>query len=170
MSLIVEDGTGIDDANSYASIAEADAALADREVEAWFALPSARKAACLIEATDYLEAYDWIGDLAWYDQALGWPRLYAYDREGRLLSGVPAQVKRAVILLAPHAASGALRPSTTAAAGALKRKKVGPLETEYFEGSAGSATARSFPEVDGLLRGLTRGGPGGISGRVERWS
>jgi hypothetical protein len=170
MALVVEDGTAIAGANSYASIAEADAALADREIEAWFAASIAKKVATLIEATDYVEQYDYVGEVEFADQELSWPRIYAYDREGRLLAGVPAQIKRAVILLAPQALSQPLLPSTTATSGALKRKKVGPLELEYFEGSAGSATGRSFPEVTGLLRGLIRGGPGGMNGRAERWS
>ena len=88
-----------------------------------------------------------------------------------MLVGVPPQLKKAVILLAAQAVSGPLRPSTTATSGALKRKKVGPLELEYFEGTTASAAAgRSFPEVTSLLRDLVQGGFGGISGSVVRWS
>jgi hypothetical protein len=168
MALVVEDGTGVDDANSYVTVEDANAYLLDRNNAAWFAATDDQKVAALIEATDYVDAHDWVGYVEFAAQALGWPRLEAYDREGRLLVGVPAQVKRAVILLAPEALSGRLRPTTAATAGALKRKKVGPLELEYFEG--GSASARSFPEVAALLRGLTVGGIGGISGKVVRWS
>jgi hypothetical protein len=168
MALEVEDGTGNPLAVSYSSVADASALHAARNTAAWFAASLAEQEAALIEATDWVDSHDFVGEIEFGAQALAFPRLYAYDREGRLLVGVPAQVKRATILLAADALSGALRPSTAATSGALKRKKVGPLELEYFEG--GQATARSFPEVDALLRGLVVGGPGGISGKVARWS
>ena len=171
--IIVEDGTGNPLANAYATVLEADSYLADLEAAAWFPLSDYQKAAGLIEATAYLDAtYTWVGEVQYGSQALGWPRVYAYDHEGRDVPSdvVPIQVARATALLAVAAGSGALQPATAATSGALKRKKVGPLELEYFEGTAGSATARSFPAVSGMLRGLTRGGPGGISGSVVRWS
>ena len=173
MALIPETGDGLPDANSYTSIEEADAYLADREAAAWFPLSDYQKTAGLIEATAYLDGtYTWVGKVQYGSQALGWPRVYGCDHEGREIASdaVPAQVARATALLAVEAAAGRLQPSTTATSGALKRKRVGPLELEYFEGTAGAATARSFPAVSGMLRGLTRGGPGDISGSVVRWS
>ena len=55
MALIVEDGSGLSGANSYASTAQADTYASDRGLTAWTG-DTATKEAALIRATDYLEA------------------------------------------------------------------------------------------------------------------
>ena len=54
MAFVTEDGTGLAEANSYVSVAEADAYHADRGNAAWIGEDSAKQSA-LIKATDYLE-------------------------------------------------------------------------------------------------------------------
>ena len=78
MSLIVEDGTGRADAESYASVSVADAYHTARGNTAWAALATtALKEAALRKATDYLgQTYGlrWKGYRMTTTQALDWPR------------------------------------------------------------------------------------------------
>ena len=66
MALVVEDGSGLSGANSYATAAQADTYASDRGLSAWTG-DTATKEAALIRATDYLEATyreAWLGYVA----------------------------------------------------------------------------------------------------------
>ena len=54
--LIVEDGTGLANANAYVSVEFADEYFSARGNQTWVGLGSADKEAAIIKATDYLEA------------------------------------------------------------------------------------------------------------------
>ena len=158
--LIVEDGTGLVDAASYISVTDADAYHAGWDEAAWFEMSVAAKEGALRKATVYLDGtYTWVGAIKTTVQALGWPRVHAYDHEGRLLSStaVPVQVAQAAAYLGLQGATTALQPATAGGAAGVKRKKVASLEIEFFEGG-GSALKREFPEVNALLRDFTPGG------------
>ena len=91
MALIVEDGTGLSDANSYVSVAYADAYFLARNVTAWASLTI--KEALLIQATDYMEAVyseSWKGTVLLDTQSLSFPRIIDYDTvyPDRLLKAV----------------------------------------------------------------------------------
>jgi hypothetical protein len=163
MAVIVEDGTGKADANSYASEAEADAYIAARGDPAWGALQASEKSAALIRATDYMRGYMhiWKGVRAVSTQALDWPRRYVYDFDGTLLAEnvLPLPVKTACIELAHRAAAGPLtiEPEYDAS-GRLPTKivkKVGPIDKELTYPQRGPlsnvVTRKRFPEVDALI-------------------
>ena len=158
MAFVVEDGSGKSDANAYSTTAFADTYHADRGNSAW-AGGTADKEAALIRATDYLEAnFPWAtGWKASQDQALGWPRASASDKDGYPFGSdeVPVVVQQATAELAAKALTAELRPDETRA---TKREQVGPLEVEYF----GRAMATSYKQVEGMLRGLTTGLGGGV--------
>lgn len=158
MAFVPEDGAGIAGANSFVSVAGADAFFADRADTAWSALSSGAKQAALIEASSYLDSYyaaDWPGTILSSDQGLSWPRTGAFDANGRALEGVPSKVVEAVCLLAKEASAAPLVVSYDAAA-VVTRKKLGPLETEYAATSA--QPGKRYPFVGILLRGIVRGG------------
>lgn len=131
-SLVVEDGTGLTGANSYATVAQADAYLrARRRATAWDALDTETKAGRLVMATAYLDAHcRWAGELMRSEQALGWPRADAGDKHGRVLSSaaVPAAVRNAAIEIAQ---AGEITTERTRAA---TSKTVGPISVEYADG------------------------------------
>ena len=54
MSLIIETGAGLPDADSYASVAQADAYHLKRRTTAWAALDDSEKESLLIKATEYM--------------------------------------------------------------------------------------------------------------------
>lgn len=139
MAFTVEDGTGLLAANSYASVSEADAYFSDRGNATWGDADADVKEQALVRSSSALDGMfgdRWPGVRAYQAQALDWPRCEAYDRDGYLLSGVPAQVKAAAIegAIVELGAAGALSPALERG-GAVIREKVGSLETEYAAGA-----------------------------------
>ncbi|MCF1502190.1 hypothetical protein L0F51_00225 [Afifella sp. H1R] len=163
MTLVVEDGTGIIGAESYASVAEVSAYWGKRPHDplatSWSDGSAANQEGALREATVFLDANyggRYRGIRASYSQGLEWPRyelddsgdkVAVKDRDGNELPDLPAQLKSATAELAVRALSERLviEPSSE---GVIGREKVGQVETEYAVAAAG---AKSFASVDGIL-------------------
>lgn len=140
MALIVEDGTGLPDAEAYISVADADAYFAARGNAAWAALTTEAKEAALRLATDYMEAEygpRWRGNRLTAEQALSWPR------GGE---GVPEAVRRANAELAVRASAG---PLLADQGPAVKQETVGPLSVTYADGARQSTR---YAAVEAALR------------------
>ena len=172
MALIVEDGTGLDDAESFAAVAYADAYWLARGGASWAALSEGAKEIALRLATDYMEIRwrsRWKGLRLTAGQALAWPRSDVVDEDGYDVAAdaVPTRVANACVEYAFRAASGDLipDPETDATGGTVtrKREKVGPIEeeTEYLLTSS-VKTIKPYPKADRTLRGLLLAGGGVI--------
>jgi len=167
MAIIVEDGTGLATAQSYASVAECDAYHLARGSSAWAAAAAAAKEAALVRASaalDGLYGSRWPGARLTADQALDWPRSDAWDSDGWPLTLVPAAIKNATCeaALVELGEAGALS-SALAHGGAVKREKVGTIEVEYANGAAVVTVHRAIAQAlarivrgCGMLR-ITRG-------------
>lgn len=172
MALIVEDGTGKADAESYISVSDAASYLSDRGYSAFAALATdALKEAALRKATDYMEqAYRtrWKGTRVTATQALSWPRLYV-EREDYYVTfatppqnidgtyyypgdEVPVEVKNACALLALKSIDGDLNADLTQG---VKREKVDVLEVEYDSASPQYVRYRA---IDNMLAVFITGG------------
>ena len=173
--LIVEDGTGVADANSYTDIADADAYANDRQVGAlavWLQADESNKVAALIVATQYLDSrWRFVGTISVEDtgagdpQTLAWPRGPAFNAEGIDVSDeVPDQIVDALIEYAARAIdpttleARALRIDEESLDSAnrfikLKREELGPLveETRFSETRATSKT-RDYGTADKIIR------------------
>lgn len=161
MALVVEDGTGLPNAESYISVADADTyhgGLATSDE--WTALTVLQKEAALRLATSYMDgAYRWKGSIVRATQALDWPRQDVVDDEGRQIAenAVPIAVREACAELALQNHRQALNQSTTLS-GVVRRQRVGPIEREFFEAGQQSVRTtvhggdRQFDYVDNLLR------------------
>lgn len=81
--LVVETGSGLTNANSYASVAEADSYHeAHLYASVWFAMTVPEKNAALVWGTRLLdEQVDWPGARSTIGQALRWPRVGVPDRD-----------------------------------------------------------------------------------------
>jgi hypothetical protein len=138
VALIVEDGSGLPDSESYCSVAYADTRHSNLGNTAWAALQTADKEAALRRATNYmLQVYRecWTGDRVKVDpmQALDWPRYgVEVDHFPVHFDIVPADVANACADLALKASAADLAADLTTM---VIREKVGPIETEYARGS-----------------------------------
>lgn len=143
MALVVEDGTGRADAESYAAVAFADAYHTSLGNEAWGNAITDEKEAALRRATQYLDArYTFTGNPLTTTQALAWPR------DAAPWPVKPLQV--AACELALRALSGALYADQGDAP--VTEESVGPVSVKYGYSQNGGQTR--YRVVDDLLRGL----------------
>lgn len=153
----VEDGSGVSDADSYASESEADTYFDDRNESEWGKLSQSEKSAALRKATSYLDShFDWKGGVANEGQALDWPRKDVTDDEDQEIEPdvIPDEVRHACMELAFYQAiDGDLAPMNES--GEKKRFAAGSVEVEYAENES---PGQSFSRIRRLLGGLTLGG------------
>lgn len=148
MALIVEDGTGLPNANTFVSRAD---------YIAWAALRGVTIANTdaadvdLIKAVDYILTKCWNGTPTNDTQALPFPRHYE-NFDGTLAypdDAVPAGIIAGQLWAALAIRQGVdLMPVSAGGAG-IKREKIGPIETEYD--TAQSYDAPSVPAFDAAV-------------------
>jgi len=163
MTLVVEDGTGKNDANSYVSVSDADAYHALRgNPETWDDATTSEKEAALIEATQYLDLHygeRWRGARMFKTQALDWPRDDVTDDDGFRLPNdeIPQRLANAASEAALQALSNELLPKIEEAAVVRERNRVGQIESET-EYAGSKPVLPRYPKIDGLLRHLLTAG------------
>lgn len=159
MPLVVEDGSGLSNAESYISVENADAYHAAKGNVVWAGVASVKEQA-LRRATAYIDGryagrwpgYRTRGRL----QALAWPRSLVVDGDGEDVPDdeVPAEVAQATCEAAVRALSGPLITDRTAEDQRVKRRKIDVIETEFDTSAAGSSARPVYPVIDQLLTGL----------------
>lgn len=164
MALIVETGEGLEDADSYVSLADANTYATNRGLT----FPVSGSAEIIAAAEGALRrATTWIdgtyrvqfpGQRRYgRDQALEWPRLDAYDSfiPSTLLpeDELPRELVQATIEAAVRelANPGSLNPDVVAGK-VQKSVKVGDVAVEYFQGSNGVYDMRpTMTIISGIL-------------------
>jgi hypothetical protein len=153
-TIVVEDGTGLANSNSYASEAQLTTYAADRNVTV-----TGTAAVLLITAMDYIEQQPFKGNKNTKEQALQWPRFsvwidsYSIDSDEIPLLLLEAQMEAALAVDAGNNPSGTVDRAT-------KREKLDTLEVEYMDGARDQEFNRA---LETKLRKLLRVGTGGIS-------
>ena len=154
MALIVETGAGVAGANSYISLADAQAFLTSRGLNVTLSEGQ------LLQAMDAMALLNWKGYKVNESFPLDWPRSGVVDRDGFTVGfdSIPAKLSTGQVWLAYHIASGAglNKPSKIA----YKKERVeGAIDVEYAVGNTSTprTTAHnpmSYPNVYGMLRDL----------------
>jgi hypothetical protein len=156
MALIVEDGTGKVDSESFIAVAGADTRLAALGMTDWAALTTTQKEQALRRATLFMEQRyrsRWKGTRLLRAQALSWPRYGAIVDEFHIESTiVPTEVANACADVALKAVAGDLAPDLERG---IVREKIGPLETEF---DPYSSQAKRYPAIDQMLAPYLQGG------------
>jgi hypothetical protein len=174
MTLIVEDGTGIDDAESYASLAQAADYHSKFNNTEWADSDDTTREAGLRRATQFLDTNyraRFVGFKADPTQTLEWPRVYnLYQYPGQSLTPVewnpplPQCVVTACMELAlRYVKSGDLQPDLDRG-GAVASKTVGAISISYFAGAPGG---KQFRQIDAIL-GKVIGGGGSSNIKLRR--
>lgn len=138
MSIIVESGAGLPDAETLASVEEADSYFLKRRVASWASLTLEDKEANLIKATDYMgQIYRgrWKGYRTYVEQALDWPRAEVLidNRQYYPNNSIPKEVKNACAELALRASIGELNKDQSRQ---VTQETIGPLTVKYDEFSS----------------------------------
>lgn len=156
MTLIVEDGSGVTNANTYADIDTVDAYHAALGQSTWTGTDAAKEAS-ILRAMRFIENQQYIGIKEDDDNSLEWPRWDAWDRNGYLILNdvVPQNIVNALCesALVELVSPNALR-TTLVRGNAIKRQKVDVIETEYFASAAGRT---SYDAITMELGGYTTG-------------
>lgn len=157
MALEVEDGTGKANAESYISVADADARHTALGNTTW-TVETAAKEAALRRATQFmLQSYRsrWTGQRRHEDQALDWPR-WEVVVDGFYIDSdvVPSEVANACADLALKALAEDLAPDLERG---IIREKTGPIETEW---DRGSPQTKRYRAIEMLLAPFLSGGSG----------
>ena len=136
-TIVVEDGSQVSGANSYASEAELATYAADRGVTI-----SGTAAVLLIQAMDYIEGHDFIGMKYSDSQSLLWPR-YGVYLFGYYVStdSIPELLKEALMEVALGIDAG--NNPLSSLDRSVKKEKVGPVEVEYMDGARDSVYLRA---------------------------
>ena len=159
MALTIEDGSNVANAESFISVADAEAYFIsfDKDTSAWSILTTASKEGKLRSAGQYINnKYSFQGVQTNSDQLMIWPRngvliegVYPVDADS-----VPTDVANAQALLALESLTNPLHTTLTAQDGNVKLSAdaVGPLKStvEYF-GKSRSGTQVVFTEVKSIL-------------------
>mgnify|MGYP006290185843 FL=1 len=159
MALIVENGTGKSDAESYISVADADTYVTNYRgaTHAWLSLDNTTKEVLLRRAALYLDTHylnRWKGHATTSSQRLQWPRIDAVTASGWYLDydSIPevlgyAQVEAAIRF---NEDSENVQPDLTRG-GKVKSEKVDVIAITYMDG----APARTvYTQVEEWLKDL----------------
>lgn len=173
MSLVTENGSGLPNAESYCSVASADAYHAAMGNDDWLSMTESEKEVALRKATAYMGQFyreSWDGFRSTLDQALDWPRSSVRRRDAPSAYGVrtgfvasyypndsvPSIVVAACAMLALTSTTMELLPNLEPAVSA---ESIGPISVRYADG--GSQLTR-FTAVDMLLSPVLKSSPGNI--------
>lgn len=129
MALIIEDGTGITNAESYATAAE----LASYATLYGVTVPSteAEQEALLRQAAVQMNVMKWKGRRANADQALAWPRSDVWtDGQLQPSSYIPSRIQYGQMALATEIYNDQVNPPDQRQ-GPVTKEKVDVLEVEY---------------------------------------
>lgn len=161
ITLIVEDGTCVVNANSYISLEDANEYQTQRNRTDWLALTDNEKKASLIKATQYVDnLYKWRGVRKFHsNQRMNFPRVGIYI-EGYAVKEIPNQLKDAICEAAYYGFQEDLFTVRESDVGNIKRIKdvvedAVQEEIEYFNKSESKLDFISkYAALDSILRGL----------------
>ena len=156
MTIIVEDGSNIAEANSYVSVAEFTAFLSSRNLE----VTDGTEESLLILANDVLEQQSYKGNKTTTGQALSFPRTRIADTEGNEYSddAIPLAIKQAQLWLAYYLDTNNLSERTSPE---ISQKTTDVLTTKFAvnpNGQYKQNTIHQLPNVINVLRHLLRRG------------
>lgn len=169
MTLIIEDGTLVDGADSFATAAEL-VAYADN-YGLTIPLITADQERLLRRAALQMSALSWKGEIVSASQSLSWPRRDVYIGQGSGLiwnrpstivndylvpqNAIPSQVKAGQMALAAEIYADDTSPAESKQ-GAITSEKVGPLSTTYAEAKSWvtrpAATRQSYAQFGPYLQ------------------
>lgn len=167
--MIVENGEGKENANSYVSVDFANEYFSSRGATQWDDIDDATKKQLLIKATDFIDnSFKWYGKKKSPTQALRFPRDNLKDYEGNVVNGIPTCLRQAVC----EASLIAIRNSLFATAnenGNITSETIGALHFSYAK-SENASNITLYDSINKRLQGLFKDKTNQsiIQGRVER--
>ena len=150
IALSVENGTGVDGANSFATLEQARDYAELRSVT--LTASDTVLTGYLVKATAWLKQKSYLGTKTYAGQSfLPWPRSGLTVDEAEFPSdAVPQDIIDATCQLCVEQQNGVdLFPTTTGPA--VKREKIGPIDTEFAVATGGGRGGPRMPAVEALI-------------------
>lgn len=160
VTLIVEDGSGISDSNSYCDLDFALEYCVNHGYTAWLDMTEDEQKTYLIKGTSFVDNfYNWKGYKRTSIQSLEFPRNGLIDNNKTEVLGIPNNLKKACIEAAFINASSEANNLFVEkdANGAIKRQKVDELEVEYFKSSEEEMLEEEYKTTYQVLNKLLKG-------------
>ena len=153
MSIIVETGSLVSDANSYVDVDYCDTFCENMGLTEWAGGSDDEKEAAILRAMAYVEDKPFGGCKASSDSALRWPRSGLADRDGNWIDSdvIPDGLQKAVAMAAYEelVSPRCLMPNL-AREDFIVYETIGPMSTTYER----FKTKPVFPMIDAYLKGL----------------
>jgi hypothetical protein len=157
MQLIVETGESLIDANTYIDLTDIEKHLPSTVLTQWQELSEDEQIDRLITASLFIDfSFNWIGRQKTLEQGLSWPRINVFFQKHRVPDTyIPLQIKRACIMAVSLIMQSGLSVFQETGEAQVKKEKLGPLETEYFETlKSNFSNSSQFTDINNMLRGL----------------
>lgn len=170
MALVVEDGSGLSNSESYLSVVNADTYHADHSGStSWNGASTENKEKALRLSTQYIDAIyrgQWQGQAQLDTQALSWPRAGVIDENGFVVDWdtIPQRLADACAEAALKELDGDTLLPDLDGTGTIKREKVkaGPVETDT-EYIGGVSPFKVFSMVEALLQDYLKSGGNSVT-------
>ena len=174
MAITIDATAGGANANSFVTVAEAEAYL-EAHVDSLEWDTATDPEAALVEAARDLSAARWKGQRTASGQALAWPRAECPNPDAAWGTAIPQfnsdeipqRIKDAQCELALYYARESASPFGLEGDATVKRKRVDVIETEYFEGMRPRSGWQRVPRVWRLIAPLLMGS-GGVNVAMVR--
>lgn len=165
MTLIIEDGTEVANANSYVTLAEARAYALARGVT--LSATDSIVEVLVIKSMDYLESFDnqFKGYRKTSTQVLSWPRYEVYRNDiGTEYPTIPNELKNALCQLIIDSSTFDIDPNVllTDKTQKIKERVEGAIEVEYAQPTE-IRTRPSLRKFDNLISPLLKSSASGLS-------
>lgn len=162
ITLVVENGMGLPNANSYCDLDYAIEYCTMKGYTDWLKMTEDQQKIFIIRGTEFVDNYyTWKGIRKRQSQSMAFPRDNIYDDDKYPVEGIPEKLKKACIEAAFLNASSSANTlfSTKDENGKVKKQKVDTLEVEYFnaEQSGLSAADVDYKTIYDILNKLLKG-------------
>ena len=155
MILVIETGQGLADANSYIDIADVEKYLPSSTMTKFNELSLEERIDRIIIASLFIDtSFNWIGRQKTLEQGLCWPRVNAWYQGYKIPDDfIPTQIKKAVIMALELLMEFGLGVFQQSGDAQIKKEKLGPMETEYFEAlKVEYINSSSYSAINNILR------------------
>jgi len=165
MRLIIETGQGLPDANTYIEEMDIEKYLPSTVLTNWNELSEDEKIDRLMLASLFIDiSFNWKGQQKTLDQGLSWPRTCVYF-QGHVIPDdyIPRQIKRACVMAISLIMEFGIGVFQDTGEVQVKKEKLGPIETEYFEAlKVQSLNSSEYTDMNNMLRGFYRSPNSGV--------
>jgi hypothetical protein len=164
MLLIVETGESLPEANSYIELTDVEKYLSSNIMKKFDELSEEEQIDRIITASLFIDySFNWIGKRKTIEQGLNWPRLkVTFQGHSVPDNYIPVQIKKATAMAINLVIEYGITFFQETGEAQVKKEKLGPLETEYFE------TSKNYMDINNMLRGFHIKSGGSLTAKVVR--